>query len=165
MERRRHKRFSATAFLNMPVYLEPLPPYFGKSLKGKLIDLSAGGMAILIEEFIPPQARLNLALTFPDKSMLESIVEIKHAVPKDKQYLIGIEFLTVPLSVQQRIEKMSSDYVDCEARIERNLGDVCRTDCGFYNFCTKQQRSVPLIDPDVVLNMVFKKLQENPLSK
>jgi len=160
MEKRKHKRFAATAFLNTPVYLDPLPPYFGTSLKGKLIDLSGGGMAILIDEFIPAMARLSLAMTFPDKMKLDSIVEIKRIVPRDNKYLIGIEFLTIPLVMQQKIDAMSSDYVDCESRIREKSAEICRTNCAFYGMCTKTERTVPIVDVDVALSLVFEPLKD-----
>ncbi len=163
MERRKHKRFSATAFINIPVLLEPLPPYFGNSIKGKLIDLSAGGMAILIDQYIPALTRLSLGMAFPDKTVLDSIIEIKRTIPKDNKYLIGIEFLTISVQAQNRIEAMSAAYIDCESRIRDKVPEICRTDCAFYGMCTKSERLVPVVDLDVALNLVFQKLENSPL--
>jgi hypothetical protein len=140
-DRRKHKRFSATAFLHTPVYLSPLPPYFGHPVKGKLIDLSAGGLSVLIGEIIPQETFLSLILTFPDNSKIESIIKVRHAVPRGKGYLHGIEFLNPPAYMVEKIDKMSSDYIDCENRIQAAASEVCRMNCAFFTMCNKPQRT------------------------
>src|SRR5690349_20851920 len=95
MERRKHKRFSATAFLNRPITLVPIKPYIGRPIKGKLIDLSAGGMAMLIGQIIPQGTRLTLSLTFPDHSTLKTEIEIVHTMPRDRNYIHGVQFLSL----------------------------------------------------------------------
>lgn len=159
-ERRNHKRFSATAFLNMPVHLSPLPPYFGHTLKGRLIDLSAGGIAISIDELIPQGTFLNLKITFPDHSVIESVVSAKHVLPRGRHFLHGFEFLTVPSAIAERIEQMSTDYINCESRIQNNMEDICRTDCAFFKMCNKKEKMDPVVDMDRTIDLAFKELKD-----
>src|SRR4051812_43514428 len=92
MERRKYTRFSATAFLNRPISLSPMPPFIGKSIRGKLIDLSAGGLALLIPQIIPLGTKVNMKLTFPDQTLLECKAEIRHMLPRERNYLHGLQF-------------------------------------------------------------------------
>jgi hypothetical protein len=149
-ERRKHTRFSATAFLNRPVYLTPLPPYFGHPVKGKLIDLSAGGMAILINEMIPQETLLNLKITFPDHSVIDSIVKVRRVSEKGRSHVHGIEFLTLTADMAEKIEKMSSDYINCETRIHAGQKEVCHTNCAFFTMCGKKEKLNPVVNIDAL---------------
>lgn len=167
INRRKHKRFSATAFLNVPVVVSPIAPYFGRVLKGKLIDLSSGGMALLIDELIPQGSKLDLMLRFPDQSELQTLVDIKHVFPRGRKYLHGLEFLTIPDYMVKKIESMSSAYIDCENRIQHGENEICVANCSFFNMCTKKERRSPTFNVDIALELAFQTLQEKdfPLKK
>lgn len=163
LNRRKHPRISATAFLNMPIRLNPLPPFFGKPLTGRLIDLSAGGLSLLIEELIPQGSVLEATIRFPDQTEFKVIVEVRHAFPKDRKFLHGFEFLTLPAYWSAKIEKMSNDYIDCETRIQSNTSEICHLDCAFYTLCTKAQRREPVFNADIALEMAMETLKNSPL--
>lgn len=158
--RRRYKRFSATAFLNVPVDITPFPPFFGSSIKGKVIDLSAGGMAILIKEAIPMDRKLFLTLRFPDDTRLSCAVQVRYVMPREKRYLHGIEFLDLAPDMMQKIDRMSNNYIDCEYRIQAKAVKICTATCSFYSMCTKPQKKETLTDPLVKLELVFQQLEE-----
>jgi len=158
-ERRKHTRFSATAFLNRPVYLTPLPPYFGHPVKGKLIDLSAGGMAILINEMIPQETLLNLKITFPDHSVIDSIVKVRRVSERGRNHVHGIEFLTITADMKEKIEKLSSDYINCETRIQSGCKDVCQTNCAFFSMCGKKEKLNPVVNIDA-LALTFEPMRQ-----
>jgi hypothetical protein len=161
--RRRHKRFSATAFLNRPILLLPLPPYFGHAVKGKLIDLSAGGMAILIDEMIPMGTNLSLMATFPDGFKIECAVQVKHQIPREEKYIHGFEFLNLAPVTMEKIEKMSSDYIDCESRIAAHAQEICRTHCAFFTMCNKPEKLDLTFEPSKVLELQFKPIHPTHL--
>jgi hypothetical protein len=163
-ERRKHKRFSATAFLTTPVYLSPLPPYFGHPVKGKLIDLSAGGLSVLIGEIIPQETFLTMLLTFPDHSTIESVIKVRHVLPRGRAFLHGIEFLNPPQIMVEKISRMSEDYIDCESRIQSKAAEVCRTNCAFFTMCSKPERLNPVLDVNTSLELAFKALEDTPLN-
>jgi c-di-GMP-binding flagellar brake protein YcgR len=163
-ERRRYKRFTATAFLRMPVHLSPVPPFFGRPVKGQLIDLSACGMALVIDEVIPLNTKLQMSITFPDHTVVQGTGQIRRIVPKGAKYLIGVEFQFVAEEMSARIDKMSTDYIDCETRIAEKKAEVCRMDCAFYSMCQKTQKLNPTLDVDVALELAFKILEESAVS-
>lgn len=163
-ERRRYKRFTATAFLRMPVHLGPVPPFFGSPVKGRLIDLSAGGMALLIDEVIPLNTKLKIVIGFPNQWKIEGTAQVRRLVPMKNKYMIGLEFHVLPEGVQERINKMSTDYIDCEARIQEKKKDVCKIDCAFFSMCTKKQKLEPIVNLDVALEVAFQVLQESSIS-
>jgi len=162
VDKRKNHRIAATAFMNMPVTLAPLPPYFGHTLKGRLIDLSSTGMALLINELIPLGTRLEMDLKFPDQTEMGTLVEVKHALPKDRKYLHGFEFLSIPAHLSEKLEKMSHDYIDCEGRIQNEAQEICRTDCSFFSLCKKPQKCEPVFDIDVALELAFRTLDKSP---
>ena len=163
--KRKHKRFRATAFLNMPVVLKPLPPFFGRTIHGRLIDLSAGGMALLIEELIPQKTKLSLTIGFPDRTELKTFVVVRHATLRGRAYIHGFEFINLPSYLENKIDNMSNDYIDCETRIQNKEKEVCRSDCAFYNLCAKPQKKEPvLLDVNMALELAFKTLDESPLN-
>ncbi len=163
MERRKHKRFSATAFINRPVTLTPFPPYIGKPIKGKLIDLSAGGISMLIGQIIPQGTDANLSITFPDHSVLKSKTTIRHMIPKDRQYLHGLEFLNLEPAWIERLTKMSNHYIDCEQRIQQHSLNACvGAECAFFTMCKKPERTDLLVNIDDGLLLEFKHLQTLP---
>lgn len=164
MERRKHQRFSATAFLNRQVIVTPIPPYIGTPIKGKLIDLSAGGMAVLIGQIIPQGTRLQLKLTFPDHTILKSDTQVKHTIPRARSYLHGLEFLTLDALTAERINRMSNDYIDCESRIHAAAPEICKgTDCAFFSMCTKPERQDLILNPgpDDIFTLDFQHKTDN----
>jgi c-di-GMP-binding flagellar brake protein YcgR len=157
-ERRRYKRFTATAFLKMPVLLSPVPPFFGKPIKGKMIDLSAGGLALLIDEVIPLNTKLNMKLSFPNNVAVNATVQVRRLVPRENKYLMGMEFIVISEESKEMIDRMSSDYIDCETRIAEKARDVCRAECAFMSMCTKAAKRPPAEDVRVALELAFQAL-------
>jgi len=143
VERRRTKRIAATAFLNRSVEVAPLPPFFGRKTKGKLIDLSSGGMAILIGDLIPQESMLRLRMTFPDHTIFEAVARVVRSVPKGRDFLHGLEFLSVAGDMERRIERMSADFIDCESRIRSGETPACRAECAFFPMCHKPEKLAP----------------------
>jgi len=162
--KRKFTRFSATAFLNMPIVLDPLPPFFGDKVKGRLIDMSAGGMSLIISELIPLKSKLHLVMRFPDKTTMKCNIEVRHAQPRDRDFLHGFKFLNLPYYIGNKIDTMSNDYIDCETRIQKKESEICISKCTFYNMCTKSQRKEPvLFDVDMALELAFKTLADSPI--
>jgi hypothetical protein len=159
-ERRKHRRFSATAFLNRAVHLFPLPLYFGHDIKGKLIDLSAGGISILIGELIPQGTFLNLKMTFPDHTVMESVVNAKYVFPRGKQFLHGFEFLTLSPQMAERIAKMSTDYIDCEARIKAEQKEICQSNCAFFTMCNKEEKMELVTEIETTLDLALQEIKD-----
>jgi len=159
MEKRRNRRMAATPFIDIPVHVAPLLPFFSHVAKGKLIDLSAGGMAVAISESIPQGTKVELGIIFPDKSLLTCLAQITRVIPRGKNALHGVEFLNLNQEWAAKIEKMSSDYFDCESRIHNGEPEPCLVDCSFYGICSKPQKRELLLDPEISLDITFRNLQ------
>jgi hypothetical protein len=129
-------------------------------VKGKLIDLSSGGISILIKELIPQGTYLNMKMTFPDHTVMESIVNAKYVFPRDKQFLLGFEFLTLAPQMAERISQMSSDYIDCEARIKSQVKDVCQTNCAFFTMCNKEEKLNMVTQIETALDLAFQEIKD-----
>lgn len=162
--RRKHKRFSATAFLNRKVRLSPLPPFFGEVTEGRLIDLSGGGLALDLDKIIPQGTNLHLEITFPDRSKIDCDVQVRHLAPWNGRHLHGFEFLNLPSVIAERIDRMSNDYIDCETRIVNEATEVCRSECAFFSICNKPEKVSPIFNPDVILELAFRSLDDSPLA-
>lgn len=163
--RRRYKRFSATAFLNKPVIIAPLLPYFGEPIEGKLIDLSAGGMSIYIDMVIPQGTNVHIEALFADRFKIDCDAQIKHVIPRNRSFLHGFEFLNLSVPVGERIQKMSMDYIDCETRIDNKMTEVCQSNCAFFSLCNKPERLNPVMETKFFLELAFKELDKSTLTQ
>ena len=126
-----------------PVFLSFLPPFFGHLPKGDLSDISAGGMAAFLESLIPVGTHLSLRLELPDRSILNTQIEIKHSHELQGRHLHGMAFKNLPDYMKKKIERMGEDYWACEDRMRRIEPEICKLSCSFYNFCTKPFRIRP----------------------
>jgi len=118
----------------------------------------------VIDEIIPQKSKLDLELKFPDGSIIHCIIEVKHVLPREKKFLHGIEFLTLPSYLAQKIDKLSNDYIDCETRIQEKAAEICRSDCSFFNLCQKpQRREPPIFDVNTALELAFNSLKDSSL--
>lgn len=140
-EKRKYPRFRSTAFLGTPLLLKAVPPFFGQPIEGQVIDLSGGGMAILIREALPANAKMSMELTFPNKSMLACLVIVRRTTTCTGGFLTGIEFLGMPEPMVAQIDRMAHDYNACDARImDKEETEICQSDCSFMSICDKPQK-------------------------
>ena len=138
--RRKYGRFRSTAFNGLTIQLTPLPPYFGEHAEGQLIDLSAGGLAMLIKDRIPAKSKFHLEMTFPDHTHIVSDIKVCHAIRRKNGFFTGIEFINIPPYMIKKIEKMAEDFNNCEGRIVAQKKDVCDLKCAFFTLCDKPEK-------------------------
>ena len=74
-----------------------------------------------------------------------------------------MEFLSISSEMRDKIIQMSSDYIDCETRIQEKAENICRENCTFYSMCTKPQRLNVMFNVNAALELAFKILEESPL--
>ncbi len=139
-ERRKYKRFSAVSFAKAQIKLLPCPPLFGDPATGYLVDLSAGGMGLMLPDLIPRKIFLKMTLALPGAAAIKSVVSVRHVVKRGAYFLHGFEFLNPSPEVTDQIEKFTQDYLACEDRIRASAPEVCVEGCSFYAVCTKKQR-------------------------
>jgi len=139
-ERREHARFQSNAFLGVPLFLTPLPPFFGSPIDGQVIDLSGGGMAVLIKEMLPIQTRMSMELKFPSGMILSCLVIARRTSACTGGFLTGLQFLDLPTDLVSKIDQMAQDYNECDKRIEINETPICINECAFFSICDKPQK-------------------------
>jgi hypothetical protein len=139
-ERRKYLRFHDIFFGNAEVCLEPVPPLFGDSARGCLIDLSAGGMALLLTEVLPKNLLLKMTLTLPDGFVVDSVVRVcRISACGATGFLHGIEFLNPCPEAAARIDLMAQDSITCSERIARGEPKVCQNTCSLIGVCKRIQ--------------------------
>src|SRR5580704_5000245 len=131
-ERRKHPRFSDRPLAGANVSLVPCPPLYGVAASGYLIDLSAGGMALLLSDLIPKNVFLRMSMTLPDEFKMESVVKVRRVLKQGRghDYLHGIEFLNPSPEMIERIESMARDVLACNERTKKGVKEVCVASCG-----------------------------------
>jgi hypothetical protein len=77
----------------------------------------------------------------------------------------GIEFLTLSIAMVDRVERMSTDYMNCELRIRGGAREACRTDCAFYTMCTKKEKLEIMTSLDRTLNLNFQPVTDPKIAR
>ncbi len=137
---RQYERFTLPEMLRMTVTVSPLLPPLDKSYGGKLLNISAGGMALLLPEKLPELTYWVLRISLADHSEIETLVQIRHSVPQQNQFTHGLQFVSIPSFLGEQVETFARDYSSCEQRIKDRLSDVCRINCALFAHCKKPQK-------------------------
>ena len=151
-EKRKYRRFADRSFASMTILLDPVPPLYGEPASGAIIDLSAGGMAIILSELIPKKMMMRMKLTFKDGSTVESVVLVRRAYPKSHggAYIHGLEFLNLSPEDVERLEGMAADCLDCDNRVKQAAPEICKSGCRFSPLCLRAQRRGGAKEPATV---------------
>jgi len=140
--RRKFPRFSDRSLAGAQVSLDLCAPFFGERVNGHLIDLSAGGMALLAPNLIPKKVFLKMSMTLPDGFSIESVITVRH-VTKQKNhddFLHGIEFMNLSPEMTERIQRMATEILACNDRTQRMASSICVQECTLNQICKRPQR-------------------------
>jgi len=120
----------------------PLPPLYGDKASGYLVDLSAGGMALVISDLIPKNVFLRMRMSLPDGFIVESVVKVRRIVKQGPlhDYLHGIEFMNPSPEMIERIELMAKDVLACNERTQQLSKEICVSGCSLGHLCKRPQR-------------------------
>jgi len=140
-EKRKYQRFSDTTLLYNPIEIAASPPFLDKPIQGNLLNLSSGGLAILISKEFPKRKGFHIKLVFPDRTILECDAQVSRVIPKHPRFEVGLKFKNLPQYMEKKISNMAKDYNACEDRIFKKDPIVCHLDCSFYVICQKPQKS------------------------
>lgn len=139
-EMRKHRRVGSNAFEGIPVVLTPAPPFFGEPVDGKMVDLSGGGLAVLLKEAVPVKTKLKLWMVVTGREAITCTVSVRRVSAKGGAYLTGLQFLDLNEVVAADLAKLSGDYDACEERIREEQTPVCVPTCAFLTLCDKPQK-------------------------
>jgi len=143
-EQRKHRRVGSSAFNGIPVVLKPAPPFFGAPVDGKMVDLSGGGTAVLMNEAVMVNTKMKVWIAFPHREAVESRVSVRRVSPVEgpegTRYLTGLQFLDMPEETATEMAQISADYEACDKRISLEEPPYCVAGCAFYPLCDKPQK-------------------------
>lgn len=151
-ERRKHPRFSDRILAGAQVQMLPCPPLFGEPASGYLVDLSAGGMAILIPGLIPKKVFLRMKMILPDGFLLESIVTVRRVIQQGRSndFLHGIEFLNPSPEMIEHIEEIAKKIFACNERTREKANEICLDTCQLRQICKRPQCIEKKIRPAII---------------
>ncbi len=141
-ERRKYRRFTDRSLAGVQIKITPCPPLYGEPASGILIDLSAGGMAIIMPDILPRNVFLKLKLVLPTGFLIESVVKVKHVLREgdNGDFLHGFEFLNPSPEMIEGIEKLADDILGCNDRFKAKAEKICLSECSLFSICRRPQR-------------------------
>ena len=107
--------------------------------KGLIINLSAGGLLLLVYADLPIGSHVCLLFDYPPLETEPIFGEVIRST-KTKAIVreVAIKFTSISATDAKKINKLAVDYNDCETKITLGVSDVCSKECSYYNFCEKK---------------------------
>ena len=137
-ERRKHKRGKLP-----PLFIKLTSHKCNKLIPGIIMDISAGGMAVLTYEPYEIGAILSFDLSFL-KGILPEYIEGKIVRIEEKReiFLIGVLFTNIDNKSKNLLDKLSNDFHNCSDKWLRSEKMECNKSCSFYKFCLGENSNV-----------------------
>ncbi len=130
-------------YLRLPIIKNVAKEIFVSSdkgfFKGLIINLSAGGLLLLMYVDLPVGTQICLLFDYPPLETDSIFGEVVRSTEtKAIVREIAIKFTTISNADAKTINKLAIDYNDCENKIILGALDVCSKDCSYFNFCEKK---------------------------
>lgn len=132
--------------MRVPVQIFPVLPFVGPSVEAALVNLSVGGMALLLNVGLSARlargARLRVHFRLPGLPLSQCRGIVTHSVADRKSgwLRLGVRFLTAPTLLTERIRRMETDDEACDARAHEMAQPRCDLACSFHSLCHKPFR-------------------------
>jgi hypothetical protein len=147
--RRRSPRLKIDRRLRVQVQLHPVMPFIGESVDAVLVNLSEGGMALMIPRGrkkdrppIPRGAKIKIHFRLPGGPLRECLAAVSHSVrTKQGDDIIGLRFLGVPAGLRDVFRQMLADNEACDDRVRLHDYAWCDPSCAFSALCRKPIRN------------------------
>ncbi len=134
-ERRKYKRLPLTISISAPIRIELHTDRYDGVIPGILVNLSAGGMALLVFHYLPEESRVDFNLDFMGVKADLSGKIVREEKKFDETYMVGIEFEKVAGELEELVEKMAEDHDICQVRYLIDPQKACFPDCSFRELC------------------------------
>jgi hypothetical protein len=135
--------------VRVPVQVFPVLPFVGPTVEGALVNLSSGGMALLIANEagtarLARGTRLRVHFRLPGLPLTQCKGTVTHAAPSagNGWLRLGVKFMQFPASLNDRIQRMLIDDAACDARMADAAEPRCDLACAFHSLCSKPIRLV-----------------------
>ena len=132
-EKRRHNRLPVLHEMDEPIQIS----LNSTVVHGILVDLSAGGMALLSFSSISVGTDVNLAIEVPGLKTQSLEGKVVWALAKGEMWRIGIVFTQIDPLDFRHINRMAFDCTDCDTKLTLGVTDICFEKCSYYNLCEK----------------------------
>ncbi|MFW6172298.1 MAG: PilZ domain-containing protein [Elusimicrobiota bacterium] len=137
-DRRRHRRVPLTLSIAEPINIELSTDTYEGSIPGLLVNLSAGGMALIVFHELPKDSTIEFRLNFLDVDE-DMRGKIKYEKKKfEDTYLVGVEFEKVNKKLKKVLEDMAEDHDICDIRYIIDPENACFPDCSYRPVCGKR---------------------------
>jgi len=132
-EKRRHNRLPVLHEMDEPIQIA----LDSKVVPGILVDLSAGGMALLSFSPIPVGTMVNLSIEVPGLKTQPLEGKVVWSLSKGEMWRIGIVFTKIEPIDFRRINRIAFDATDCDTKLTLGVTDICFEKCSYYSLCEK----------------------------
>jgi hypothetical protein len=135
-EKRKHNRLPVLHEMDEPIQVA----VNNKAVPGVLVDLSAGGMAILTFASVPVGTELNLSINVPGLKTQPLKGKVVWTLAKGDMWRIGIAFTAIDPVDFRHINRLALDCSDCDTKQLLGATDVCFEKCSYFPLCTKPNK-------------------------
>jgi hypothetical protein len=163
-DRRLSRRLKIDRSVRVPVQLASLIPFIGNFVEAGLINISEGGMALVLRMEEPSPQKMargqNIKVHFhlPGRPLQECQAQVRHRFHyADGRIALGIRFTRIGQSLVKDLRRMAEDFENCERRIDA-AGDGhpwCDVLCAFHPLCRKPLRVVSSEMPSLPLEIAL----------
>ena len=136
LNKRRHNRFPVIKDFGHAVSIGTEKETF----PGIILNLSAGGMFLLMYSDMPINAEVSLMINIPHMETKQILGKVVRSKLKNSMWEVGIEFLGIDTLDSKKINRMAIDFNDCETKILLGALDICKKECSYYVLCDKRQK-------------------------
>lgn len=132
-EKRRHNRLPVLHEIDEPIQIS----LNGKAVPGILVDLSAGGLALLSFSSIPVGTMISLSIDVPGLKTQILEGKVVWALAKGEMWRIGIVLTKIDPIDFRHINRIAFDATDCDTKLALGVTDICFEKCAYYQLCEK----------------------------
>ena len=138
LNRRKYSRLPVIKNVAKELFISTDKGFF----QGLIINLSAGGLLLLMYSDLPLGSQVCLIFDYPPLETEPIFGEVVRSVQtKALVREIAIKFTSISTMDSKKINRLAIDYTDCENKIILGALDVCRKECSYYNFCEKKLKT------------------------
>ena len=136
-EKRKFKRFPVLYHLIKPILIRTQDSKAGISSPAIMVNLSAGGMALLTFSSLAVGKNLLISFDLKDIKIDNVKSRVVRVENKEGSYVLGIQFLNLKKEIADAINKLADDFDSCETRILLGKKPVCRKGCSYFEHCQR----------------------------
>lgn len=137
-DRRKHRRIPLTLSIAQPIRLEISSDQHEDMIPGIMVNISAGGMSLVVFHKLPENSKIDFNLKFMgvEERLTGKVVREEKKI--ESTYIVGVQFDKVIEKLKDIIEKMAGDFDICEIRYLMQGEKACFPDCSFHPLCAKR---------------------------